>query len=104
MSVLIEFSMFPTDRGESISTEVSDIIDLIRNSGHDYKLTAMGTVIETPDIKEALELVEKAYTCLEKQGCKRVFTAIKMDIRKGKSNRMTQKILSVESKIGEVNK
>ena len=104
MSVLIEFSMFPTDRGESISTEVSVIIDMIRNSGHEYRLTAMGTVIETENIKTALELVEKAYQCLEKNGCRRVFAAIKMDIRKDGDNRMIQKIQSVESKIGAVNK
>lgn len=104
MSVLIEFSMFPTDRGESISAEVSEIIDMIRSSGHEYRLTAMGTVIETANIRAALELVEKAYQCLENSGCSRVYASIKMDIRKGKSNRMIQKIQSVENKIGEVNK
>ncbi len=104
MSVLIEFSMFPTDRGESVSEEISGIIDMIRGSGHDYKLTAMGTVIETTDIREALELVENAYHILEKRGCNRVFSSIKMDIRTGQSNRLAQKIQSVENRIGEVNK
>ncbi|MEN8177303.1 MAG: MTH1187 family thiamine-binding protein [Pseudomonadota bacterium] len=100
----MEFSMFPIDHGESLSAEISEIIDMIGKSGYDYKLTAMGTIIETIDIKEALELVEKSYRILEKYDCQRIFASIKMDIRKSQSNRMTQKIQSVESRIGEVNK
>ena len=102
MSVLLEFSMFPTDRGESVSTEVSMIIDMIRDSGFDYRLTAMGTIIETADISHALGLVEKAYHLLEARGCQRIYSALKLDIRHGKSNRLQQKIQSIESKIGKV--
>ena len=31
MSILIEFSMFPTDKGSSVSHFVSKIIEMIRN-------------------------------------------------------------------------
>ncbi len=102
MSVLLEFSMFPTDRGESVSTEVSRIIRMIRESGISYRLTAMGTIIETGDIREALDLVEQAYRLLEAQGCKRIYSSLKFDIRIGKDNRLEQKIRSVREKIGEV--
>ncbi|MBL3527425.1 MAG: MTH1187 family thiamine-binding protein [gamma proteobacterium endosymbiont of Lamellibrachia anaximandri] len=102
MSVLLEFSMFPTDRGESVSTEVSRIIRMIRESGINYRLTAMGTIIETGDIREALDLVEQAYRVLETQGCKRIYSSLKFDIRIGKDNRLEQKIRSVREKIGEV--
>ncbi|MDJ0805309.1 MAG: MTH1187 family thiamine-binding protein [Gammaproteobacteria bacterium] len=103
MSVLIEFSLFPLDRGESLSAEVAQIVELIRQSGYDYKLTAMGTIVETPEVNQALTLVEQSYSILEKNGCNRVYASIKMDIRKGRNGRLAQKIQSIEDRIGEVN-
>jgi len=104
MSVLVEFAMFPTDKGESVSPYVSRIIKMIDESGIPYKLTPMGTVFETESMEEALELINNAYKLLEKD-CNRVYSVVKFDIRKGKSNRLEQKIKSVEKKIGrQVNK
>lgn len=104
MSVLMEFAMFPTSKGGSGSSlYVSRIIEMIRNSGYDYQLTPMGTIVETVTIRAALDLVEKAYTVLEPD-CDRVYSTIKFDIRKGRINAMKQKINSVEEKIGTVNK
>ncbi|WP_457625584.1 MTH1187 family thiamine-binding protein [Persephonella sp.] len=100
MSVLVEFSMFPTDKGESVSPYVSRIIKMIDQSGIPYKLTPMGTVFETEKIEEALEIIKKAYEQLEKD-CNRVYAVVKFDIRKGKSNRLVQKIESVEKKLGK---
>ena len=103
MSVLLEFAMFPTDKGESVSQYVSKVIDMIRNSGYPYKLTAMGTIVETDTVREALDIVEKSYTVLE-PFANRVYSSIKLDIRKGKNDRLKTKIESIENKIGEVNK
>ncbi|KOR31891.1 hypothetical protein TI05_10735 [Achromatium sp. WMS3] len=102
MSVLMEFSMFPTDQGESVSTYVSEIIQMIRDSGVNYQLTPMGTVIETEDLPKVLSIVEQAANILHKLDCKRIYSTIKLDIRAGKSNRMEQKIRSLEDKIGAV--
>ena len=102
MSILMEFSIFPTDQGESVSAHVSEVIRLIRDSGVDYRLTPMGTLIETDDLSEALGLVERAAAVLEGRDCKRIYSAIKLDIRAGKSGRLEQKIRSVAGKIGEV--
>ena len=102
MSVLLEFSMFPTDKGESVSAYVSQVIKMIRDSGADYQLTPMGTIIETTTMPEALRIVEQAYTVLDEQGCNRVYSSLKFDIRKGKENRLTGKIKSVREKIGEI--
>jgi uncharacterized protein (TIGR00106 family) len=102
MSVLIEFAMFPTDKGESVSEYVSRIIKMFKDGDIPYELTPMGTVFEVDRIEEATEVINKAYKLLEVD-CNRVYTAIKMDIRKGKKNRMKQKIESIKKKIGEVN-
>ncbi len=100
MSVLVEFAMFPTDKGESVSQYVSRIIKMIDESGVPYKLTPMGTVFETETMEEALKIIGEAYKQLEPD-CNRVYSVVKFDIRKGKSNRLVQKIKSVESKLGK---
>ena len=103
MSVLLEFSMFPTDSGESKSSYVSKVIKMIDQSGVNYKLTAMGTLIETATLAEALAIVQKAYETLESEGCNRVYSSLKFDIRKGKDDRLKRNIQSIEEKIGTVN-
>jgi len=100
MSVLVEFAMFPTDKGESVSQYVARIIKMIDESGVPYKLTPMGTVFETETIDEALKIIGEAYKQLEPD-CNRVYSVVKFDIRKGKGNRLVQKIKSVENKLGK---
>lgn len=103
MSVLMEFSMFPTDQGESVSGEVSRVIDMIRESGVPYKLTAMGTIIETEKMEDALAIVQKAYDILSGDAG-RIYSSVKFDARSGKTGRLSKKIASIEGKIGEVEK
>ncbi len=102
MSVLVEFAMFPTDKGDSVGLYVSRIIKMISESGVKYQLTPMGTIFETEEMTEALKLIEKAQDCLSTD-CNRIYSSIKFDIQKGKSNRMKTKIDSIENKIGKVN-
>lgn len=100
MSVLVEFAMFPTDKGESVSDYVSRILKVIDEAGHPYTLTAMGTIIEVEKLDDAMKIVKKAYKQLERD-CTRVYSTIKLDIRKGRSGRLKQKIASVEKKVGK---
>lgn len=104
MSVLLQMAMFPTDNSESKSKEVSEVIRIIKDSGFNYKLTAMSTIIETQKMSEALGLIQKCYERLEELGCNRVYSTITFDIRKGYDNRLEGKIKSVENHIGEVSK
>jgi uncharacterized protein (TIGR00106 family) len=97
---MFEFAMFPTDKGESVSPYVSRILKVIDESNVSYKLTPMGTVVEVETFDEALSLINRAYRELEVD-CKRIYSTIKFDIRKGKSGRLTQKIESVEKKVGK---
>lgn len=103
MSVLLEFAMFPVDKGESVSPYVSKIIKMIRESGVTYQLTPMGTIIETKTMSEALAIVQQSYDVLEPD-CDRVYSTLTIDIRKGKSQCLTEKVKSVENIIGKVNK
>lgn len=102
MSILLEMAMFPTDTVGSKSKEVSEIIKIIKQSGFDYQLTSMATIIETRTLKEALNIVEQCYERLEELGCARIYAVLKFDIRTSGENRIKSKITSVEKHIGEV--
>jgi len=102
MSVLVEFAMFPTDKGESVSKYVSRIIKMFKENNIDYQLTPMGTIFEVSSFEEATEILNSAYKQLEND-CNRVYSTVKFDIRKNKDNRIKQKINSIEKHIGKVN-
>ena len=101
MSVLVEFAMFPTDKGESVSPYVSRILKMFQEGDVPFQLTAMGTIFETETVKEALKLIEDAYARLETD-CGRVYATVTLDIRKGKGDRMKGKVASIVRKIGPV--
>jgi uncharacterized protein (TIGR00106 family) len=96
----MELSMFPADKGESLSGYVSRVIEMIGDSGVDHQVTPMGTVIETDDVQKALAMIADAYKQLEPD-CNRVIATIKLDIRKGKKGRLHGKIESIEQKLGK---
>lgn len=93
--VLAEFSMFPTDKGESVSAYVSQVINEIDKSGLNYKLTPMGTVLEG-SWDEVIGLITKCFKILEPQA-NRIYSTIKIDYRKTDKSRMSSKIEKIES-------
>ncbi|WP_430813353.1 MTH1187 family thiamine-binding protein [Carboxylicivirga sp. RSCT41] len=103
MSVLLNFAMFPTDKGDSVSKYVSQIINHIKESGVSYKLNPMGTTIETDTMEQALQIVQESYDILEPVS-NRIYCSINIDAQKNKGMRIASKIASIEAKIGEVNK
>ena len=102
MSVLVEFAMFPTDKGEGVSGYVSRILKMFKEGKVSYQLTPMGTIFETDTIAQAMKIIEDAYERLAPD-CNRIYATAKFDIRKNRSRRITEKIESIERRIGEVN-
>jgi uncharacterized protein (TIGR00106 family) len=97
VSVILDFSIFPVDKGESVSAYVSRAVKIIQESGLPYKLGPMGTCIEG-EWDEAMTLVDRCFQAL-KQDCSRIYMTIKIDYRSGAVNRMEGKIRSVERKV-----
>jgi uncharacterized protein (TIGR00106 family) len=97
----MEFAMFPTDKGASVSEYVSRVVAMIRDSGASYQLTPMGTIVETETMEEATELLRRAYAALEPDA-ERVYAAAKFDIRKGRTAGLDGKTASVRERIGEI--
>ena len=61
----------------------------------------MGTIFETESMEKALKIIGEAYKRLPSD-CSRIYATVKFDIREGKSNRMNEKIASIEKRIGKV--
>ena len=98
MSALVEFAMFPTDKGESKSQFVARVLEIVKDSGLNYQLTPMGTIIEGKSVSEIFRVIERAYEELE-QDCNRIYSVIKIDYRKGDVGRMEKKLNSVYEKM-----
>jgi uncharacterized protein (TIGR00106 family) len=96
--VLLEFSMSPFDKGESLSAYVARSLDIIDRSGLPYRLTPMGTIIEG-EWDEVMKVVTDCFEAM-KQDCSRISTSIRIDYRAGKSGRLESKIEAVESRLG----
>lgn len=98
MSVIVDFSIYPMDKGaESLSPYVAQALNIIKESGLDYKLGPMGTAIEG-EWDEVMKVIDACYRVLEKDS-DRVFLNLKADSRKGRKNGLSAKIDSVQTKM-----
>ena len=95
--VLLEFSMSPLGKGESVGKYVARSLDLIDKSGLSYRLNPMGTVLEG-EWEEVFAVVQKCYERMKKD-CNRISCTIKVDYRKGHSGRLRSKVSSIETKL-----
>jgi uncharacterized protein (TIGR00106 family) len=96
--VLLEMSITPLGKGESVSQYVAECVEIIERSGLDYELHAMGTIVEG-ELEQVLDLMRR---CIERiaQHSDRVTCAAKLDYRRGRSGRIRSKVASVEEKLG----
>ena len=62
---LVEFSMVPLDKGASFSSYVARLLSIIDESGLDYRLTAMGTIVEG-EWDDIVGLLTRCFRELEK--------------------------------------
>lgn len=97
MSVLIHFSIFPTDKGTSVSPYVAKAVRIIKKSGLPYKIGPMSTAVEG-EWSEVMAVVEDCFKELRKE-CSRIYMTLQMDYREGAVNRIEGKIRSVEEKL-----
>lgn len=96
--MLAEFSVVPIGKGESVSEYVAECMKIVRESGVKHMLTPMATVMEG-DLVEVMDVILQCHQRVLEMS-DRVITSIKIDDRKGVKDAMTQKIRSVEEKLG----
>jgi len=96
--MLVQFSIVPLGTGESISEGVAEVIRIVDESGLPYRTNPMGTVIEG-EWDELMPLIRECHEVTLKSA-PRVLTSISIDDRPGKPDRISEKIKSVEKRLG----
>ena len=96
--VLLDFSIFPLDKGPSLSTYVARSLDIIDSSGLPYQCHSMGTTLEG-GYDEVMDVVRQCFEATKAE-CDRVECTISIDYRKGQTCRLQGKIDSREKKLG----
>ena len=95
--VLLEFSMSPLGKSESVGKYVSCSLEIIDQSGVEYRLNPMGTVLEG-EWDDVMDVVRQCYERMRKD-CNRISCTMKVDFRKGKNGRLSGKVASVEKRL-----
>jgi uncharacterized protein (TIGR00106 family) len=95
---LLEFSMTPLGLGESVSEYVARCVKIVEQSGLDFELHAMGTIVEG-EIDELLALLGQCFAALAVD-CHRVSCSAKFDYRRDATGRIQGKVASVEKQLG----
>ena len=93
--VLLDFSMTPLGKGDSVSPYVARCVDVVAACGLDYRLHAMGTTLEG-ELDEVLAVVRRCFEALQAD-CERISCSIKIDYRKGPGGRLESKVHKVET-------
>ncbi len=97
MSVIAELSIFPLDKGDSVSEYVARAVAAIDKSGLAYVFGPMSTAIEG-EWDEVLNLVTECKNLLEPD-CGRIIVHLRLDLRAGASGRLQSKVQSVQEKL-----
>ena len=96
--VLLEMSIVPVGKVASLSPYVARCLDIVDQSGLDYELHSMGTVVEG-DLDEVLQLMRRCIEDLARDN-DRVSCTAKLDLRKGVTGQLKAKVASVEQQLG----
>ncbi len=96
--ILLEFSMYPTDKGASVSDYVKRSLEIIDDSGLAYRLGPMGTTLEG-EWDEVMGVVRDCYERM-RADCDRIACQIKIDARVGGPGRLEAKVDTLKKKTG----
>jgi uncharacterized protein (TIGR00106 family) len=96
--VLVEFSVFPLDKGESVGDYVARCLKIVEQSGLEYQCHTMGTTLEG-DLDAALEVIKRCVQELASD-CHRVECMMKLDYRKGHAGELKSRLSRVEKRLG----
>ena len=95
--MIAEFSIHPIGVGESLSASVAEAFKIIEASGVAHEHHAMGTNLEG-DWDEVMSVIK---ACRDRllEHANRVSLAIKIDDRKGTTDRLARKVASAKAKM-----
>src|SRR4051812_15878082 len=97
--VLLDFSMAPLGKGESVAPYVARCLEVVAQSGLDYRLHAMGTTLEG-EWDEVFAVVRRCYEAL-RPDCARISCSIKVDYQQGPERRLESKVRAVQELVAQ---
>jgi uncharacterized protein (TIGR00106 family) len=94
---LVDFSVFPLGKGESVGDYVARCLKIVKSSGLDYQCHAMGTSVEG-NLDQVFAVVQK---CVEELAadCNRVECVFKLDYRKGYNGELKSRLPRIEQRL-----
>ena len=96
--MIAEISVIPIGEGIDLASYVARVVKIIDESGLDYKLNAMGTVVEG-DSDRVFDLIKKCHNKML-ETAQRVYTTVKIDERKDKKVKMIEhKVQAIEKEL-----
>jgi len=94
MSTVAELSIFPMDKGESVSKYVAKAVGIIEKCGLAHQTGPMGTSMEG-EMKDVMAVASKCMQVMQ-EDCDRIYMILNVDYRKGKNSRLTGKVESIK--------
>ena len=95
MNTLIAVAIAPFGVGDELSSEVAEVVKVIRESGLPNRTYSMFTEIEG-EWDEVMDVVKRATEAVAAHG-HRVSLVLKADIRPGHTDTMTSKVAKVDA-------
>ena len=98
MNTLVSVAIVPLGTGDSLSTQVAQVVKVIEKSGLPNRSTAMSTEIEG-EWDDVMAVVKEATFVLANKGL-RTGVAFRADIRPGYTNTINSKVEKIDSILG----
>ena len=97
--MVVNFSIMPIGKGNRLSKQIAEVLKIVSESGINYKLHAMGTILEG-DWNRIFKLIKRCHKKILKDS-DRVLTTITIDDHKDRTGRIAGKVQSVKRKVGK---
>ncbi|HDQ40169.1 MAG TPA: MTH1187 family thiamine-binding protein [Desulfonatronum sp.] len=97
MNVIAELSIFPMDKGVSLSAYVARAVRIIEHSGLAHQFGPMSTVIEG-DWDQVMGVVGRCQADLARD-CDRILVCLRLDCRRNRENALQGKMRSVQARL-----
>jgi uncharacterized protein (TIGR00106 family) len=95
-TAIVEFSITPVGTGPHLSEVIARITEIVRDSGLDNELHAMGTLLEG-DLDDCLAVIRKCVDAALEEA-PRASTSVRIDTGEGRSG-LAERVRSVEDRL-----
>ncbi len=96
--MMVHFSIMPISNQSSLSGPIAKALKIIHESGLEYRLTPMGTLIKG-EWNDIMKVIKKCHEAVREEH-DRVMTQIKIDDSKTREYSFDDKVKAVEEKAG----